>query len=229
MPELWRAWGCLRLATRIRAQFCEDPAAHVGIALIRHRMEGVMTSREPLSKEETNLLLKQLDIVTDFYKFFFDWVLKLDVFYYTITGAITSFCLANPRNGLLRWSLVLPIILSILLFSLFWSGRKGLKLTAREARHIGDRLQLDLKLDLKYLPNFLATHAIMCTLVALGLSCLLAVSVLSAGASTKGTSGSNTRTEPSPPLTSPSTSPSPPSAPRTPQSHPTNSAAADSR
>jgi hypothetical protein len=132
-----------------------------------------MASQEPLSKEEADLLLKQLDIVMDQYKFFFDWVLKLDIFYYTITGAITSFYLANPGSGLLRYSLVLPIILSLLLFSLFVSGQRGLKLTAREARTIGDRLRLELKLDLKYLPNFLAVNAIMCALVALALMYVL--------------------------------------------------------
>lgn len=133
-----------------------------------------MPEKEPLSKDETDLLLKQLDVVLDFYKFFFDWVLKLDIFYYTTTGAIVSFYLAKQRPELLRYSLLLPITLSIFLFVLFVSGQHGLKLTAEEAKTIGSRLELELKLDLKYLPNFLAVNAVMCLLIAAALIGLFA-------------------------------------------------------
>lgn len=119
-----------------------------------------------LSKEEAESLWKQLEIIVDLYKFFFEWVLKLDIFFYSITGAIVSFYFSKPVGSPFRHALLLPLLFSILLLFLFASGERGLRKTQEQAQSIVDRLGLILRLDIRYLPNFLAVNALMCLIIA---------------------------------------------------------------
>jgi hypothetical protein len=112
---------------------------------------------------------RQLGVQVDLYKFFFDWTLKLDIFYYTLTGAIVSFFLSRPID--LRYSLLLPFFLSFLLGVFFWIGSKGLKASEIDVHAIARPLKM--RFDIRYLRHFSLMNAAMCFFNALVL--LLAI------------------------------------------------------
>ena len=62
---------------------------------------------------ERELLWRQYNLHVDLYKFYLDIALKVNVFFYVITGGILTFYFANSNERLIRYSLLLPIILSI--------------------------------------------------------------------------------------------------------------------
>jgi len=65
---------------------------------------------------------RQYELATDLLKSYTDMILKLNIFYYAVTGGIVSFYFAKaPAIGpQLRWSLAIPIIMSVLLATLCW-------------------------------------------------------------------------------------------------------------
>jgi hypothetical protein len=120
-------------------------------------------------KSKDTLLWDQLSAHRDLYKFFFDWVLKLVIFYYGSTGAIVSFYLSQPQPTPVRYALALPFVVSILLLLLFLLGWRGLVAVQAEIRGIEKSLESKGQLDVGYLSIFLVVNALMFFLVALGL------------------------------------------------------------
>jgi hypothetical protein len=68
------------------------------------------------------LLWRQYSLHTELYKFYIDAVIKINVFYYAVTGAILAFYLKSPSTPLLRFSLALPMALSFAIAVLFIYG-----------------------------------------------------------------------------------------------------------
>src|SRR5262245_42094202 len=77
---------------------------------------------------DRDLLWKQYSMHVDLYKSYLDITIKLNAFHYAITGAILSVYLAQVSKApLLKWSLILPIGLSIGLVILFIYGARLLE------------------------------------------------------------------------------------------------------
>ena len=68
-----------------------------------------------LNTQENDNLMKQYQMMVDIYKFHFEIVLKFIIFYYAITGAILSYYLSQPNTGFMRFALVLPIFMGLVL------------------------------------------------------------------------------------------------------------------
>lgn len=52
-------------------------------------------------------------MTVELYKFYMDLTVKFNVFYYAVTGAILSFYFANQNIDDVKYSLLLPILMSI--------------------------------------------------------------------------------------------------------------------
>lgn len=65
-------------------------------------------------KDEQEFLWKQLTLVIDLYKSYFELAIKANAFYYALTGGLITFYFANRDKELMRLSLVLPLLLAIL-------------------------------------------------------------------------------------------------------------------
>jgi len=65
--------------------------------------------------DDRELLWHQYQMNVDLYKGYLDLVVKINVFYYDITGAIVSFYFSNASEPLIKWSLLLPLLMSIAL------------------------------------------------------------------------------------------------------------------
>jgi hypothetical protein len=62
----------------------------------------------------TDLLWKEFELHVDLVKHYLDLIIKFNVFYYAVTGALLSYYFLNSENNkLVRWSLIFPIMMSI--------------------------------------------------------------------------------------------------------------------
>jgi hypothetical protein len=114
-----------------------------------------------------DLLWKQYCLHVDLYKFYLEIAVKVNVFYYAITGGILSFYFGNPQEQLAKYALVLPAIMSAALGILFLVGSALLLLTRREVFSIRDKLGLETAPELGVLSLFLATFGV----IFIGVSC----------------------------------------------------------
>jgi len=119
------------------------------------------------SSEKTNkeILWRQYSQHTDLYKFYLSLVLKANIFYYAITGAILSYYFTNIEKGPIKYSLLLPIILSISLGMIFLRGALLMKYPRREMFRIRDELGLDSAPEFNILTLFLYVFGIILFLV----------------------------------------------------------------
>ncbi len=70
-------------------------------------MENEATDRE--------LLWRQYHSYLELYKYYLELSLKGNVFFYLITGSILTFYFTNPDKLLVKYSLILPIVMSLAL------------------------------------------------------------------------------------------------------------------
>lgn len=70
-----------------------------------------------MSRED---LWKEFDKEVEMYKFYLEIVLKTSIFVFGITGAITSYCLANVTQSLIKFSLLLPLVMNAGFACMFW-------------------------------------------------------------------------------------------------------------
>ena len=100
-----------------------------------------------MEKEEYDKLWAQYEHNTNLYKFYFDLFIKIHLFYYGITGGIIAFYFTNNSIEFIKYSLLLPILVSLALMILFWIGAGMIKV-------IGDEILLLVeKLDLEAYPD----------------------------------------------------------------------------
>jgi hypothetical protein len=85
-------------------------------------------------------LLRQYEISVDVYKHHLKLAIELNVFYYAITGALLSYYFAHATEQLMRWSLLLPLVMSALFACLFVYGGIQQNVTRTDVFQIRDAL-----------------------------------------------------------------------------------------
>jgi|SRR2546423_6156786 len=76
-------------------------------------------SEEPSGRE---ILWRDYALSADLYKFYIETAVKINVFYYAITGGIVTFCFAQHQVAYTKWALLLPALMSVGLAVVFgWS------------------------------------------------------------------------------------------------------------
>jgi len=116
------------------------------------------------------ILLKQYQTHIDLYKHYLDLSLKVNIFYYAVTGAILSFYFTNPYNSnIIRYSLLLPFLMSLLFAAIFIYSSNILKVTRNDVFKIRDWLGLRTAPEFNVLKHFLRASASLFIIVAVGL------------------------------------------------------------
>jgi len=124
--------------------------------------------------EDKELLWRQYQMNVDLYKGYLDLVVKINVFYYAITGAILSFYFSNSSDEPhIKWSLLLPLIMSIALGTFFIVGARLARIPREETFKIRDALGLLAAPEIGVLILLLYIVAILMFLVAGGLLWLI--------------------------------------------------------
>jgi len=120
-----------------------------------------------------DLYWKQYELHVDLYKFYMDFTIKVNAFHYAITGAILSFYFTHSEIGMAKWSLVLPLGLSLGLAGLFWYGAGLVKTTREELFSIRDKLGVEPAPEISVLAVFMRLMAATQTLTGIGILLLL--------------------------------------------------------
>ena len=97
--------------------------------------------------EEINdkgLLWKQYEVLCELYKFYLDLIIKSNLFFYAITGGIMTYIFTNPKIPMMRWSLALPVMLSLSLAVISLRGVKQARELKDELYKLRDELEIGL-------------------------------------------------------------------------------------
>ncbi len=121
------------------------------------------------SKPSQDLLWNQYALHVDLYKFYLDLAIKLNVFYYAVTGAILSYYFQGASDGVARYALVLPIVMSFGLGGIFWYGSTLLPVVRKEVFNIRDKLGLETAPEFRVLTVFLCLMGLIMFLVGVAL------------------------------------------------------------
>ncbi len=93
-----------------------------------------------MDREELHWRQYQQNI--ELFKFYMDLVIKFNVFYYAVTGAIISFFFANSPLPNIKYSLLFPILYSSAFAGFFIYGANLMKILRDETFTIRDNLKL---------------------------------------------------------------------------------------
>lgn len=118
-------------------------------------------------------LMRQYEISVDLYKHYLKLTIELNVFYYAITGALVSYYFAHQSESLMRWTLALPLLMSILFAGLFIYGGVQQDFLHQEVFRIRDALGFRVAPELLVLSIFLYIFAALMLTVAAGLGVLM--------------------------------------------------------
>ncbi len=124
----------------------------------------------PLDKEQKELLFKHYQVLIDAYKHYLEMVLKLIVFHSAITGAILSYYLSQKNEGVMRYALIFPIVMSLVFAAFAFFGSCRVFYISDEVKRVTILLDFDGYPD----PNFLK-HALR---IAGGLFILIAIGLI---------------------------------------------------
>lgn len=124
-----------------------------------------------LSKDD---LWKQYEISVDLYKHYLKLAIEINVFYYAITGAIVSYYFTHHMESPeIRFALLLPILMSVLLALFFIYGSIMNRYSRDEMFRVRDALGLRVAPEFAVLGWLLIVFAALMVLVALSLGAIL--------------------------------------------------------
>lgn len=120
--------------------------------------------------EKADLYWKQYQLNIDLYRGYLELVLKMNGFYYAVTGAIVSYYFAHEAEPLMRWSLLLPLIMSLALAVFFSLAAWAATVPRKETFELRDALGLKAAPEIGFLILLLAISAALMLIVAGGLA-----------------------------------------------------------
>ncbi len=132
--------------------------------------------------EPVELLWKKYDHEIVTHKGYLDLVVKLNVFYYAVTGAILSFYFVHiEEEPLVKYSLILPFLMSIGLTVFFIRSAFASRHSQTEIRVLAEALKFKtFSVVAAVLENLLWTFSILMIVVALGLFVLFFIGPINA-------------------------------------------------
>lgn len=119
---------------------------------------------------DTELLLKEFQLHVDLVKHYLDLVIKFNVFYYAVTGALLSYYFTNSKTeNIVKLSLILPISMSLLFGILFITASRAIPKVDVELGYIS-RLLNFAKPEVSILRFALIASGLLFLLICVGLS-----------------------------------------------------------
>ena len=122
---------------------------------------------------DKDILWKQFVVYVDLYKFYLDLTIKINLFYYGITGAIVSFYFTHPHTPLIRYALCLPVLMGLAFSGIFFWGAHLMPVLRKDIFDIRDKLELATAPDLGVLTLALRMFASLLLFVSFGLLILI--------------------------------------------------------
>lgn len=123
--------------------------------------------------EKAEALWRQYELHVDLYKYYLKLALEFNFLYYAITGAILSYYFAHSDLPLVKYSLVLPVVMSVLFCGFFMYGAYLIEASRTDVFQIRDSLKLDVAPDLNVLSVLLRLFAALMCVVAVAIVVLM--------------------------------------------------------
>jgi len=137
-------------------------------------MEGDVPSQADALRADNDILWKQYALHVDLYKFYLDLAIKVNVFYYAITGAILTYYFQHTTDGVARFALLLPIAFSLAIGGLFFYGASLMGVIREDLFSIRDQLKLDVAPDVHVLVVFLRSFGTILVVTGVALAVFFA-------------------------------------------------------
>lgn len=116
---------------------------------------------------DNQLLFEHYKIHIDLYKHYLELLIKFNLFYYAITGAILSFYFANKTIIYIQFTLSFPLIMSIIFSWFFIYASRKAKYSRQEIIDIARALELKVFPELNVLVVLLKLFALLFILVSI--------------------------------------------------------------
>jgi len=125
--------------------------------------------------DRTQLLWEKYKQEVEMHRGYLDLALKLNVFYFAITGAIISFYFLHiHEEPLVRYSLILPLVMSLGLGVFLWAGSNLSKESQQEFETLAKELNFRVFSAIAHvLEPLLRIFSVFLFLVAAGLAILI--------------------------------------------------------
>jgi hypothetical protein len=140
---------------------------------IKHGEKNMKQTKSKTKNIDPDVLWKQYELNINLFKSYLEFTLKLNLFYYLITGAILSFYFTHLDTRFINYSLVLPILMSFAFCALSIYGADRAKLTRKEIFRIKNAFKLEVAPEAQVLIFVLWIFAGLFLVVGLGLSYIL--------------------------------------------------------
>ncbi len=89
---------------------------------------------------DPKLLWDEYKLQVETYRFYLELVIKINLFFYAITGGILSFYFASVNKEQVQLALVLPLVMSVLLFAFFLFGGISNKTSQKQVKLLATEL-----------------------------------------------------------------------------------------
>ncbi|MDP7142408.1 MAG: hypothetical protein QF692_06610 [Alphaproteobacteria bacterium] len=122
----------------------------------------------------TSLLWQKYRHQIDTNRGYIDIVIKLNLFYYAITGSILSFYFASASDAqLFRYVLLFPIVMSLCFAFISFGGARSAKVSQRELRSLASTLDFEShSVVANILKNILYVSSVLTFIVAIAMMVL---------------------------------------------------------
>ncbi len=114
-------------------------------------------------------------IQVDLYKFWFDATVRINVFYYAVTGAVVSFYFSRPQDSVIKWSLAFPALMSVGICLIFAYGARLNEINRRDLVKLMKQLELPIGIEFAVLTAAFGLTAALSGATAIALIVLLVV------------------------------------------------------
>ncbi|MFH7029935.1 MAG: hypothetical protein ACHBN1_32370 [Heteroscytonema crispum UTEX LB 1556] len=118
-------------------------------------------------------LWKQYYLWIELYKFYLDTAFKANAFFYAVTGGILTFYFSNPNKQYVKYSLLLPAIMSCGFLYIAIYGIRAFEVTKKEVDLLALQLTLKEYPDLNVLTIALYVFAIIFLIVLISMFVLV--------------------------------------------------------
>lgn len=123
--------------------------------------------------DSAEALWRQYELHVDLYKHYLKIAIDFNVFYYAITGAILSYYLTHSEIDLIKYSLLLPLLMSVLFAGFFIYGARLMAETRDEIFSIRDKLEFETAPEVQVLAALLWIFSILMSVVAVAILYLI--------------------------------------------------------
>lgn len=119
---------------------------------------------------------KVIEAQISLYKFYFEIGVKLNLFFYGITGALFSFYFSNVgESPVIKWSLYIPFLFAAFMMVIFYYLSDSVSMLQRDLEEREHACNLSPRLSTKSLAVFLRGSAVVSLIVFLGTAAAFAL------------------------------------------------------